>query len=135
MKQEHWVSGRGCVYNINYHKVWSTKYRRKVLDGVRDRLIELHREIAEEKGVILQGQEVMSDHVHLIITAHPKYSPAQIVKIFKGITAKTLFDENPQLRGQMHGHLWDPSYYCGTMSDVTKVVIERYVEMQKTKGL
>ena len=32
-KQEHWISGRGCVYNINYHMVWSTKYRKKVLTG------------------------------------------------------------------------------------------------------
>jgi REP element-mobilizing transposase RayT len=23
--------GRTCVFNINYHIVWSTKYRRKVL--------------------------------------------------------------------------------------------------------
>ncbi|AFC99441.1 Transposase [Methanocella conradii HZ254] len=137
MKQEHWISARGCVYNINYHMVWSTKYRRKVLDGaVRDRLIKLHEEIAKEKGIILQGQEVMPDHVHLIITAHPKYPPATIVKIFKGITAKVLFEEHQELRTKLHrGHLWNPSYYCGTMGDVTEDVIERYVEMQKTKGL
>ena len=25
--------GRTCVYNINYHIVWGTKYRNKVLNG------------------------------------------------------------------------------------------------------
>ncbi len=34
----------------------------------------------------------MIDYVYLIITTHSKYSPAQFVKIFKGITAKTIFD-------------------------------------------
>lgn len=115
--------------------VWSTKYRRKVLDGaVRDRLLQLHESIAKEKGIKLDSQEVMPDHIHLVVTAHPKYPPANIVKIFKGITAKVLFEEFPELRQRLYGgHLWNPSYYCGTMGDVTKDVIERYVEMQKTK--
>ncbi|MDD5419114.1 MAG: IS200/IS605 family transposase, partial [Methanomicrobiaceae archaeon] len=28
VKQGHWISARGCVYNVNYHFVWSVKYRR-----------------------------------------------------------------------------------------------------------
>ncbi len=134
-KQEHWISARGCVYNINYHMVWSTKYRRKVLTGdIVEYLKQLHERIAHEKGVILVEQEVMPDHVHLFVTAHPKFSPSDIVKIFKGITAKELFEKFPVLRSQMRkGHLWNPSYYCGTMGDVTKDVISRYIEMQKVK--
>lgn len=134
-KREHWSTARGCVYNVNYHMVWSTKYRRKVLTGeIAEFLKELHEQIAKEKGVILREQEVMPDHVHLFITAHPKFSPSQIVKIFKGITAKTLFEKFPELRHHMwKGHLWNPSYCCGTMGDVTKDVIMRYIETQKVK--
>ncbi len=124
------------MYNINYHMVWSTKYRKKVLMGeIVDYLKQLHEEIAKEKGVMLVQQEVMPDHVHLFITAHPKFSPSQIVKIFKGITAKELFEKFPTLRGRMYnkGHLWNPSYYCGTMGDVTKDVVLKYIEMQKVK--
>jgi putative transposase len=112
--------------------VWSTKYRCKVLVGpIRDRLLKLHEDIAEDKGVVLRAQEVMPDYVHLFITAHPKFSPSQLAKIFKGITAKVLFEEYPELRQKLYrGHLWNPSYYCGTMGDVTRDVIERYIEMQ-----
>ncbi|MFZ2537168.1 MAG: IS200/IS605 family transposase, partial [Methanothrix sp.] len=28
-KQRYWIRARGCVYNMYYHFVWSTKYRRK----------------------------------------------------------------------------------------------------------
>lgn len=136
-KQEHWISARGCVYNINYHMVWSTKYRKKVLIGeIADFLKQLHEQIAKEKGVILREQEIMPDHVHLFITAHPKFSPSQIVKIFKGITAKELFEKFPKLRDRMYnkGHIWNPSYYCGTMGDVTKAVILKYIEMQKVRN-
>jgi putative transposase len=117
--------------------VWSTKYRKKVLIGeIADFLKQLHEQIAKEKGVILREQEIMPDHVHLFITAHPKFSPSQIVKIFKGITAKELFEKFPKLRDRMYnkGHIWNPSYYCGTMGDVTKAVILKYIEMQKVRN-
>ena len=133
--QEHWVSARGCVYNVYYHFVWSTKYRRNVLVGpIVEDLHKLHEMIAKEKDVVLVEQEIMPDHVHLFINAHPIFAPANIVKIFKGITAKKLFEMHPELRYQLwNGHLWNPSYYVGTCGDATKDVIERYVEMQKIK--
>ncbi|WP_366557079.1 transposase [Desulfosporosinus sp. BICA1-9] len=34
MNKEHLIHGRTCVYNVNYHLVWSVKYRRKVLTAV-----------------------------------------------------------------------------------------------------
>lgn len=115
--------------------VWSTKYRKKVLtDEIGELLKELHEQIAKDKGVVLREQEIMPDHVHLFITAHPKFSPSQIVKIFKGMTAKSLFEKFPELRNQMReGHLWNPSYYCGTMGNVTKDVVLKYIETQKVK--
>lgn len=134
-RKEHWISSRGCVYNVNYHFVWSTKYRRKVLVGnIADTLRDLHESIAQQKGVVLVTQEIMSDHVHLFVSAHPKFAPANIVKIFKGITAKKLFEQHPEIKKRLHnGHLWNPSYYVGTCGDTTKDVVQMYIETQKVK--
>lgn len=134
-EKEHCISARGCVYNVNYHFVWCTKYRRKVLVGnVADDLHKLHEVIAKQKGVILVTQEIMPDHVHLFVTAHPKFSPANIVKIFKGITAKKLFERHPDIKSKLwNGHLWNPSYYVGTCGDTTKDVVQMYIETQKVK--
>ena len=45
------VHYRTCVCNINYHLVWSVKYRRKVLSPeIEQYLKELVQEIAREKG-------------------------------------------------------------------------------------
>jgi putative transposase len=50
-KQNHWISSYGCVHNVNYHFVWSTKYRRRVLVGdVSERLKELNKSISVDKG-------------------------------------------------------------------------------------
>ncbi len=118
---------------MNYHFVWSTKYHRKVLIGdVAETLTDLHVSIAQDKGFILNTQEVMPDHVHLFVTAHPKFAPATIVKIVQWITAKKLFEQYPSLRKQLwHGHLWNPSYYVGTCGETTKEVIQTYIETQK----
>ncbi|MES2805530.1 MAG: IS200/IS605 family transposase, partial [Bacteroidota bacterium] len=86
---KNWVSKRTCVYNIGYHIVWSTKYRRNVLSGaVEKRLKELFQEIAIDFGFEVSEFEVMPDHCHLFVTCHPKYSPSDIVKQLKGITAR-----------------------------------------------
>ncbi|NLZ29389.1 MAG: IS200/IS605 family transposase, partial [Methanomicrobiales archaeon] len=101
VKQGHWIRARGCVYNVNYHFVWSVKYRRKVLTGdVAETLSNIHVSIAQDKGFTLHTQEIMPDHVHLFISAHPKFAPSTIVKIMKGITAKKLFEQHPALRKQ-----------------------------------
>ena len=43
--------GRTCVFNIIYHILWSTKYRRKVLNaGIESRLKEVLVNIGREKG-------------------------------------------------------------------------------------
>ncbi len=44
--------GRTCVFNINYHIVWSTKYRRKVLNtDIERRLKEILINVGKEKGL------------------------------------------------------------------------------------
>ena len=133
VKQDHWVPARGCVYNVYYHLVWSTKYRRKVLTGrVEESLKEFHNSVAEEHGFYLIVQEIMPDHVHLFISAHPKVAPANIVKIMKGATARKLFTAFPELKKKLwKGHLWNPSYYLGTAGDVSKDTIKKYIELQK----
>lgn len=45
------VAREALVYNVNYHFVWSVKYRRQVLVGdVAEQLRELHESIAQEWG-------------------------------------------------------------------------------------
>ena len=107
-----------------YHFVWPTKYRQRVLVGsIAKDLYELHELIAQQKVVTLVTQEIIPGHVHLFVTAHPKFAPATIVKILKGITAKKLFEKHTELRNQLwNNHLWNPLYYVGTCGDTTKEV-------------
>ena len=123
---------KGAVYNINYHLVWCPKYRRHILSGqVADRLRELLDEIAVQYGFEILACEVMPDHVHLFVSAPPKYSPANLAKLFKGITFRRLRQElSEPIRNHIWkpGTLWSPSYYVGTAGNASSQVIRRYIE-------
>jgi len=128
--------GRTCVYNCNYHIVFSTKYRRKVLTPeVEDYLKRVVVEIGIEKGFEVAMVEVgEQDHVHLFVSAHPKIAPSYIVKMVKGISARKLFLKFPELKKKLwKGHLWNPSYYIETIGSISKDVIRKYIENQKRK--
>ncbi len=104
-----------AVYNINYHIVWCSKYRKPILTGkVKEFLQEQLETIAETKGYKLLETRVMPDHIHLFVETNPFESPMNIVKIFKGITGLRMFKKFPELKIQLwRGVLWSPSYYVG----------------------
>jgi putative transposase len=122
---------KGARYNLNYHLVWCPKYRREVLTGlISPRLTELFGEIAERWGFEIIAQEVMSDHVHLFVSAPPKYSPAKIAQLFKGTTSRVIRLEFPEVKRLIRkaGTLWSPGYYVGTAGNVSSETIRRYIE-------
>lgn len=76
---------KGTGYNLNYHLVWCPKYRRRILTGsVAHRTAELLKEIAVRWNLEIIAQEVMPDHIHLFVSAPPKFSPAKLAQLFKG---------------------------------------------------
>ena len=134
VKKKAWKSTPNAVYEINYHLVWSTKYRKEVLVPPIDKeLKEILLRSAQERGYELLGLEVMPDHVHLFLSAPPAVSPAVIAKVLKGASARRLFKAFPDLKQQLWGgHLWNSSYYVGTAGHVSSETIKRYIQEQKT---
>ena len=126
--------GRTCVYNCNYHIVFSVKYRKRILSGDVERYIrQLIGEIAIDKGFEVQAVEVGNgDHIHLFISAHPKISPSYMVKMIKGITARKILLKYPELKRQLwKGHLWNSSYYIETIGHISEETVKKYIEDQK----
>lgn len=133
MKKNSLIKTRTCVYNINYHFVWSVKYRRKVLSGeVEAYMRELIYQIAEDKGFTVDEFETGTmDHVHLFVTAPPKLSPSLLVQYLKGITGRKIMERYPDLKKQLwNGELWNHSYFVETVGDVSTETVRRYIENQ-----
>lgn len=131
--KDNLTHSRTCVYNINYHVVWSVKYRRQVLtQEIESYLKELVQVIAAEKGFTVHLFEVGDqDHIHCFVSAPPKISVSYIVKILKGITARKLFMVYPNLKTSLwEGVLWNHSYYVETVGSVSEEAIRLYIEKQ-----
>lgn len=131
--KDNLVHYRTSVCNINYHIVWSVKYRRKILTAeIESYLKELAKEIGENKGFVVNLFECGEmDHIHCFISAPPKLSVTIIVKYLKGITGRKIFEKYPDLRQKLwKGQLWNHSYYCETIGCVSEENIKRYVEKQ-----
>jgi len=80
---------RTCAFQANYHLIWATKYRRKVLVGSFEvRLDEVLRMIAENHGYVLLTARVhRGDHVHVFVSAKPSVCISDIVVVLKSNSA------------------------------------------------
>lgn len=129
------TKARTCVYNINYHIVWTVKYRHKILQGeVENYLKEELLNIAKDKDFIINAMECNNDHIHLFVSAHPKIAPSYIVKMCKGITGRKLFLRFPEITKKLWKNtLWNSSYYIETIGSTNEENIKQYIENQKRR--
>ena len=133
MKTEY-VHTKTTVSFIRYHFVFCPYRRRKIFDipNVEDRFKELVYEICNKYGFEVIAMECHHDHVHLFLSATPKYGPAGIMRIIKGTTSKVLREEFQKLSRMRF--LWTRSYFVSTAENVSASTIKKYVETQKTRS-
>lgn len=120
------------VYDLKYHMVWITKYRKPMLTGViAKRLRELIREICVAMDIEIIKGHISRDHVHLFVSVPPYHSVSTVLKRIKGKTSRRLLSESKMLAKQCWGrHLWARGYFAASSGNVTDEVIAQYIEMQ-----
>lgn len=70
--------GSHTVFQIEYHLVWVTKYRYKVLTGeVGLRVRELVKQTCEAFEIRIVKGVVSADHVHILVSAPPEMAPSE----------------------------------------------------------
>ncbi|MDR3271587.1 MAG: IS200/IS605 family transposase [Peptococcaceae bacterium] len=138
-KDNRLTHARTSVYNLNYHIIWGTKYRNKVLQGkVEKDLKQILLQIAEEHELTIAHMEVgLDDHIHLLVSAPPKLSVTNIVRWLKGISARLLFLRHPELKQaywkKTDRHLWSPSYFVESIGTTNQDAVAKYIDDQRKK--
>lgn len=134
--------GKSSVYNLNYHLIWRTKYRNKVLKGSIDSdLKQILYEVADEYGFSIDHMEIgLDDHIHLLVSAPPKLSVTNIVRWLKGISARKLFQLHPELKNSYwlkegDRHLWAPSYFVESIGTTNADAVAKYIDDQRRKEM
>ena len=121
-------------YELWYHVAWGTKYRKRVFtDKVTQGEIEkLLREIALQYDMEIDRVEVLSDHIHMSISAPPRIAPSRAVQILKSVSTKLLFRKYKFLKGMyLGGEIWVAGYFIRSVGlGLTKEAINRYIDEQ-----
>ena len=119
-------------YDIQYHIVWTTKYRYRVLTGrVAERCREIIRQSCNSMGINIMKGSIGKDHVHILVSCPPNISASKIVQELKGRTSRVLLSEYKELKKRYWGqHLWAVGYFCRSVGDVSKEVVKTYIENQ-----
>ena len=74
--------------------------------------------------------EIMTDHVHLLLSVAPQFGIHKAVKRLKGATSRYLRQEFPHLKKRLPT-LWTNSYFVATVGGAPLEVIKRYIQNQK----
>ncbi len=128
----HYRKGSHTVYQLHYHFVFSTKYRKPALKGdIGQKVRELIREVCRSFEVDIVKGHVRPDHVHLLLSVPPDIAPSKLMQAIKGKTSHHLLQDFRALRKEFWGrHLWARGYFVATTGVVTDEVIAKYIETQ-----
>ena len=74
--------GRGYVYLLQYHIVWTTKYRKPIFENdiavdVKKYLISVLKSLDMD----IIAMEVMPDHIHLLVSCKPQLRLSDAINI------------------------------------------------------
>ncbi len=123
-----------CVYNLKYHLVLVTKYRRKCFTGeMLDRLKAICLEQCENWEIELIEFGGEADHVHLLLDMHPNIMPSKFVNSLKTVTSRLLRKEYSEHLSRCYRKpvLWTRAYCLITAGGAPLEVLQRYIEKQE----
>ena len=122
-----------CVYDLKYHLVLVTKYRRKCFSTqILKRLEEICRELCFKWSIDLLEFGGESDHVHLLISTKPTVQLSKFVGNLKTVTSRLIRKE---FQNHLKKYYWKPVLwtraYCIISSGGAPIdVIKNYIRTQ-----
>jgi putative transposase len=130
-------TAQSSVYRLNYHFAWSTKLK---LNMITQRLSltlrSFIKNICQKEGYELLSLEIFPNNVQMIVGLPPKESPSTAIKKIKGITARKILLQEPELKHRLLlGSFWNNNYFVGTVGRVSEESIDEYIAGQKSIDL
>lgn len=124
-----------CTFNLNYHLVIVTKYRRKCITApMLSRLKEICIQLTQKWECELLEFNGEADHLHLLLSLNPKVTPSVFVNNLKTVTSRLIrkeFSEHIKKFYWKKPVFWSRSYCILTCGGAPLSVLKQYIEQQK----
>lgn len=122
-----------CVYNLQYHLVLVTKYRRKcITTAMLARLREILAATTAKWGGELIECNGEADHVHLLISLSPTIQISTFVNNLKTVSSRLIRKEfgRELARWYRKPVFWSRSYCVISCGGAPLSVLRQYIEQQ-----
>jgi putative transposase len=122
-----------CVYNMQYHLVLVTKYRRKCFTPeILSFLKETNAELCHKWDCHLIEFGGEEDHIHMLISCHPSMQMSIFVNNLKTVTSRLTRKKFAKHLKQFYWKpvLWTRAYCILTTGGAPIEVIKKYIENQ-----
>jgi len=113
------------------------QYRKAIFNTAhyKQRAQDILSNLSERHDVMREEVDVQEDHLHILMSMKPKYSLSTTMQKLKGGIARTWLTQCPETRKELYGgHLWTPSYYVGTLGNMSIEGVEEYIRNQEQKN-
>nr|UWX38835.1 IS200/IS605 family transposase [Aeromonas salmonicida subsp. salmonicida] len=128
-----WRTGRSCIFKNNVHLVFVTKYRRGVFTKeMLERTEAIMKETCEQMDCELLEFGGEDDHIHMMVSVHPKLAISNLVSKLKGKSSYMIRREYwDRVKTMLWGnHFWSPSYCVVSCGGVALDVVREYINNQ-----
>ncbi|MEX0785725.1 MAG: IS200/IS605 family transposase [Dehalococcoidia bacterium] len=111
---------------------FATKHRKWLLEGdVEETVKALIGEVAIEKGIDVIEYETCIDHMHILLRATDRPGLSRAMNHLKGLSAKRLFEQMPDLRSAIGtDHFWQRRYGWKAVPEAAAAIIVEYIRTQ-----
>jgi Transposase and inactivated derivatives len=127
-------TGRHCVVAMHAHLVFVTKFHHEVFaERHLVRMEEIMSGVCKDFECELIEFNGEGEHVHLLVSFPPKVSVSKLINSLKGVSARRLRQEFPDL-GRHYwraSKLWSGSYFAGSVGGASLDIICQYIENQQ----
>ena len=121
---------------LRYHILLAFKYRKNISSVIGKDSIKslLDSAVGKCSGVKLHAIGVDSDHVHMVVSCPPYWSPSSIVERIKQLSTHRAWDKyGKKLSMIYYGKkrmLWSDGYFCETIGNMREDKVLSYVKNQ-----
>lgn len=123
-------SSNNAVFELHFHLVLVTKYRKKVItEEIKQRLEEIFEALCKRWNCALIEFGGEADHVHLLLEGRPEVQPSKLINNLKTVSNRYIRKEYPELKNES-GAFWSPSYCLVSSRGAPLEIIKRYVQNQ-----
>lgn len=123
------------VFLLNYHLVFVTKYRKKVIDDdISNRLKEIFEKIAPSYKISVMEWNHDLDHIHILFKGEPKTEISKFINAYKSASSRLIKKEFPDIRKKLwKEYFWSRSFCLLTTGGAPIEIIKKYIQSQGEK--